>query len=44
MVHESRATYTFGSVGSGTTVTFLADAEGRVIGFLARRALREGLV
>jgi CubicO group peptidase (beta-lactamase class C family) len=38
LVHESGATYAFGSVGSGNTVTFLADAEGRVVGFLARDA------
>ena len=38
MVHESGATYAVGSRGSGTTVTFLADAEGRVVGFLARAA------
>ena len=38
MVHESGATYAVGSLGSGTTVTFLADAEGRVVGFLARAA------
>ncbi|HEX2188054.1 MAG TPA: serine hydrolase domain-containing protein [Longimicrobiaceae bacterium] len=38
MVHESGATYAVGSAGSGTTITFLADAEGRVVGFLARAA------
>lgn len=36
LVHESGATYRMGSAGSGTTITFLADAEGRVVGFLAR--------
>lgn len=36
LVHESGAAYAFGSVGSETTITFLADAEGRVVGFLAR--------
>lgn len=29
MAHESGATYAVGSAGTGTTVTFLADAEGR---------------
>lgn len=38
LVHQSGATYAVGSVGSGTTITFLADAEGRVVGFLARDA------
>jgi hypothetical protein len=36
LVHESGATYAQGSVGSGITITFLADAVGQVIGFLAR--------
>lgn len=38
LVHESGATYTFGGDGSATTVTFLADAEGRVVGFLVQPA------
>jgi D-alanyl-D-alanine carboxypeptidase len=37
LVLESGATYAVTNV-SGTTVTFLADAEGRVVGFLARTA------
>ena len=39
MVHQSGATYTV-AIGSGVeaTVTFLADAEGRVVGFLAQQA------
>lgn len=36
LVHESGATYVLGGEGHPTTVTFLADAEGRVVGFLAR--------
>ncbi len=38
LVHESGATYALGGDGPATTVTFLADAEGRVVGFLARQA------
>ncbi len=38
LVHQSGASYALGSAGSTTTVTFLADAEGRVVGFLARQA------
>lgn len=38
LVHQSGATYAQGSGGSGITITFLADAEGRVVGFLARDA------
>lgn len=37
LVHQSGATYAVGS-GSGTAITFLADAEGRVVGFLAQAA------
>ena len=37
LVHRSGATYAVGSV-SGTAITFLADAEGRVVGFLAQAA------
>ena len=36
LVHESGATYTLGGDGPATRVTFLADAEGRVVGFLAQ--------
>jgi CubicO group peptidase (beta-lactamase class C family) len=38
LVHQSGATYAVGSVGSGTAITFLADAQGRVVGFLAQAA------
>ena len=38
MTHESGATYAFGGDGPKTRVTFLADAEGRVVGFLAQPA------
>jgi CubicO group peptidase (beta-lactamase class C family) len=38
LVHQSGATYERGSAGSGNTITFLADAEGRVVGFEARDA------
>lgn len=37
MVHRSGATYAVGSDGSGPEITFLADAEGRVVGFLAQQ-------
>lgn len=37
LVHQSGATYAVAMV-SGTTITFLADAEGRVVGFLAQAA------
>ncbi|HUG28302.1 MAG TPA: serine hydrolase domain-containing protein [Gemmatimonadales bacterium] len=36
MVHDSGPSFTFGSVGARTTITFLADPEGRVVGFLAQ--------
>ena len=38
LVHESGATYALGGDGPATRVTFLADAEGRVVGFLAQPA------
>jgi D-alanyl-D-alanine carboxypeptidase len=38
LVHQSGATYAVGRDGPATTVTFLADAEGRVVGFLAQQA------
>ncbi|HEX6909244.1 MAG TPA: serine hydrolase domain-containing protein [Longimicrobium sp.] len=38
LVHEPGATYALGGDGPATTVTFLADAGGRVVGFLARQA------
>lgn len=38
LVHESGATYALEGDGSATTVTFLADAAGRVVGFMARQA------
>ena len=38
LVHKSGATYGLGSADATTIVTFLADAQGRVIGFLARDA------
>ena len=37
LVHQSGATYAV-SARPGTTVTFLADPEGRVVGFLAQQA------
>ena len=36
LMHKSAATYWLGSADATTIVTFLADAQGRVIGFLAR--------
>lgn len=36
LAHESGATYALGGDGPATTLTFLADAEGRVVGFLVR--------
>ena len=36
LVHESGATFAIGGPDSGTTITFLADADGRVVGFLAK--------
>lgn len=38
LVHKSGATYGLGSADATTIVTFVADAEGRVTGFLARDA------
>lgn len=38
MVHQSGPTYTVAVGAETTTITFLADAEGRVVGFLARPA------
>ncbi|HEU4883788.1 MAG TPA: hypothetical protein VFT45_16130, partial [Longimicrobium sp.] len=38
LVHQSGATYTVGRAGSGTAITFLADAQGQVVGFLAQQA------
>jgi D-alanyl-D-alanine carboxypeptidase len=38
LVHESGATYALGGDGPATKLTFLADAEGRVVGFLAQPA------
>lgn len=38
LVHQSGATYAVTAGPASTTVTFLADAEGRVVGFLARQA------
>jgi D-alanyl-D-alanine carboxypeptidase len=37
LTHQSGATYAVGGA-SGTAITFLADAEGRVVGFLAQAA------
>lgn len=36
LVHESGATYAVPELGPGTAITFLADAQGRVVGFLVR--------
>lgn len=33
LVHESGATYAVPAIGLGTAITFLADAQGRVVGF-----------
>jgi D-alanyl-D-alanine carboxypeptidase len=38
LAHESGATYALGGDGPPTTLTFLADGEGRVVGFLVRPA------
>lgn len=38
MVHQSGPAYTVAVGSETTTITFLADAEGRVVGFLARPA------
>jgi D-alanyl-D-alanine carboxypeptidase len=38
LVHESGATYALGGDGPATRLTFLADPEGRVVGFLAQPA------
>lgn len=38
LVHESGATYALGGDGPATKLTFLADAEGRVAGFLVQPA------
>jgi hypothetical protein len=38
LVHESGATYALGGDGPATRLTFLADAEGRVVGFLVQPA------
>ncbi len=38
LVHESGATYALSGDGPATRLTFLADAEGRVVGFLAQPA------
>ena len=36
LVHESGATYAVPELGPGTAITFLADPQGKVVGFLAR--------
>lgn len=36
LAHESGATYAFGGAGERTLITFLADAERQVVGFLVR--------
>jgi CubicO group peptidase (beta-lactamase class C family) len=36
LVHESGATYAVPALGPGTAITFLADAQGRVVGFEVR--------
>jgi D-alanyl-D-alanine carboxypeptidase len=38
LAHESGATYALGGDGPATRLTFLADAEGRVVGFLVQPA------
>ena len=41
LVHESGATYAVGRNGSGSTATFLADADGQIVGILTRQDGKE---